>query len=57
MRMVVCMLPEMSTALVNSRRIEIDTTFKAVAGWKEFEIVSWDANANRCAWSLNLSAL
>lgn len=47
-RLVICMTTEMSLYLVEAKRISIDTSFKRVRGWYEFEIECWDNNNMRC---------
>lgn len=41
-RLVICMTSRMSSYLVQSKRMSIDTSFKRVRGWQEFEIECWD---------------
>ncbi|KZV86821.1 hypothetical protein EXIGLDRAFT_774231 [Exidia glandulosa HHB12029] len=43
---VICMFPAQSVTLQRARRITIDTAFKRVKGWYEFEIEAWDDSAN-----------
>ena len=38
----------MSSLLVQAKRISIDTSFKHVHGWQEFEIEGWDTSHQRC---------
>ncbi|KAF8547224.1 hypothetical protein OG21DRAFT_1425240 [Imleria badia] len=40
--LVICMSPQMSNHLMHATRISLDTSFKCVAQWQEFEIQSWD---------------
>ncbi|KAL6304684.1 hypothetical protein BKA93DRAFT_732739 [Sparassis latifolia] len=42
LRIVVCMFPEMSSLLMDSKRPSIDTSFRRVSGWEEFEIQTWN---------------
>ncbi|KAG2745354.1 hypothetical protein P692DRAFT_201720309 [Suillus brevipes Sb2] len=42
LRLVICMTSRMSQHLLSSKRLSIDTSFKRVRGWQEFEIESWD---------------
>jgi len=39
--LIVCMFPAMRTLLLKTRRPSIDTSFKRVHGWQEFEIEAW----------------
>jgi hypothetical protein len=48
LRLVVCMTSRMSQHLLSSKRLSIDTSFKRVRGWQEFEIESWDDDHMRC---------
>ncbi|KAG1865181.1 hypothetical protein C8R48DRAFT_672460 [Suillus tomentosus] len=41
-RLVICMTSRMSQHLLSSKHLSIDTSFKCVQGWQEFEIESWD---------------
>jgi hypothetical protein len=47
-RLVICMTARMSSLLVQAKRIFIDTSFKRVRGWQEFEIEGWDNMHQRC---------
>lgn len=47
-RLIVCMSPLMSRHLLLARRVSIDTSFKRLHGWQEFEIEAWDNNHMRC---------
>jgi len=47
-RLVICMTAQMSSLLVDAKRISIDTSFKRVRGWQEFEIEGWDNSHQRC---------
>ena len=40
--LVICMTAQISSLLVEAKRISIDTSFKHVHGWQEFEIEGWD---------------
>lgn len=42
------MTPIMSSYLMNAKRVTIDTSFKRVHDWEEFEIEVWHDNAHRC---------
>ncbi|KAF7969562.1 hypothetical protein HWV62_26919 [Athelia sp. TMB] len=44
---VICMLRAMSLQLMTARRLSIDTSFKRLHGWEEFEIETWDSNSKR----------
>ncbi|KAG1760684.1 hypothetical protein EV702DRAFT_1053394 [Suillus placidus] len=46
-RLVVCMSPLMSCHLLLAHRVSIDTSFKRLHGWQEFEIEAWDNNHMR----------
>ncbi|KIJ08971.1 hypothetical protein PAXINDRAFT_88132, partial [Paxillus involutus ATCC 200175] len=41
-RLIICMSPAMSRRLMLATRISIDTSFKRIHGWQEFEIEAWD---------------
>ncbi|KAF9231054.1 hypothetical protein BU15DRAFT_29339, partial [Melanogaster broomeanus] len=41
-RLIVCMSPTMSLRLTQATRISIDTSFKRIHGWQEFEVEAWD---------------
>lgn len=47
-KMVICMFPSQSKILLNAKRITIDTAFKRVKGWYEFEIEAWDDSSSSC---------
>ncbi|KAG2110340.1 uncharacterized protein F5147DRAFT_772592 [Suillus discolor] len=42
-KLVVCMTSQMSSHLIQAKRLSIDTSFKRAQGWQEFEIESWDS--------------
>ncbi|KAG1799560.1 hypothetical protein EV424DRAFT_1545973 [Suillus variegatus] len=42
LRLVICMTKRMSWRLMQAKRLSIDTSFKRVHGWQEFEFESWD---------------
>jgi len=44
-RLILCLLPEMSRRLVKAKYLTIDTAFKRVSGWQEFEMEFWDVDA------------
>ncbi|KAF5382081.1 hypothetical protein D9615_004312 [Tricholomella constricta] len=46
-RLVICMSPAMSCRLLKCKRPTIDTSFKRLHGWQEFEIETWDAERMR----------
>ncbi|EJD42614.1 hypothetical protein AURDEDRAFT_168425 [Auricularia subglabra TFB-10046 SS5] len=41
-KMVICMLPEQSRRLLETKRVEVDISFKRVTSWYEYEMVTWD---------------
>ena len=45
---MICMSPMMSQQLMHSVRFSIDTSFKRLHGWEEFEIETWDNEHLRC---------
>ncbi|KAF8833986.1 hypothetical protein BDN67DRAFT_915867, partial [Paxillus ammoniavirescens] len=45
--LIICMTAWMSSHLIQSKRVSIDTSFKRVCGWQEFEIECWDNNHMR----------
>jgi hypothetical protein len=47
-KLIICMSSRMSAHLLQSKRLSIDTSFKRVQGWQEFEIESWDGDHMRC---------
>ena len=47
-RLVACMLPVMSELLVSTKHISIDTSFKRLHNWQEFEVEAWFSKYNRC---------
>lgn len=50
-RLIICMSRAMSTWLMQSKFLSIDTSFKRVHHkWQEFEIESWDENHMRCLY-------
>ncbi|KAG6374675.1 hypothetical protein JVT61DRAFT_4044 [Boletus reticuloceps] len=40
--LVICMSPSMAFRLLTTFRLSIDTSFKRLHGWEEFEIEAWD---------------
>ena len=50
--MVICMTAPMSSHLMHTRWLTINTSFKWVWGWQEFEIESWDIDHMRCKYCL-----
>ncbi|KAF4600363.1 hypothetical protein EYR38_004988 [Pleurotus pulmonarius] len=42
LHLVICMTPAMSRHLTQSKRLTIDTSFKRLHGYQEFEIETWD---------------
>lgn len=55
--LVVCMLPAMSQKLMSAKRLSIDTSFKRLHGWEEFEIETWDSDTKRCKFSRSVVVL
>lgn len=51
--LVICMLPSMSRQLMHAIRLSIDTSFKRLHGWEEFEIETWDADTKRCKFNIH----
>lgn len=47
-QLVICMTNAMSLCLLRSKRLSIDTSFKRLHGWEEFEIETWDVDGMRC---------
>ncbi|KZP27764.1 hypothetical protein FIBSPDRAFT_730391 [Athelia psychrophila] len=45
--LVVCILMSMSVQLMRAKRLSIDTSFKRLHGWEEFEIETWDADSKQ----------
>ncbi|KIJ37989.1 hypothetical protein M422DRAFT_259375 [Sphaerobolus stellatus SS14] len=45
--LIICMFPGMSALLLETKRISIDTSFKRVHKWQEFEIEAWFSQYNR----------
>ncbi|KIK44261.1 hypothetical protein CY34DRAFT_80290 [Suillus luteus UH-Slu-Lm8-n1] len=46
-RLVICMTTSMALRLLGAKRISIDTSFKRLHGWQEFEIEAWDSEHMR----------
>ncbi|KAH7903935.1 hypothetical protein BJ138DRAFT_1019827 [Hygrophoropsis aurantiaca] len=46
-KLVICMSNSMSKHLQLSKRLSIDTSFKRLHGWQEFEIETWDLDHSR----------
>ncbi|KAG2116152.1 hypothetical protein DEU56DRAFT_748432 [Suillus clintonianus] len=46
-RLVICMTTSMAQRLLGAKRISIDTSFKRLHGWQEFEIEAWDSEHMR----------
>lgn len=53
--LVICMSPPMAFRLLMASRISIDTSFKRLHGWEEFEIEAWDNDHMRCKTFIYLS--
>ena len=47
-RLVICMYEAMSALLLETKRPTIDTSFKRLHKWLEFEIESWFPSYDRC---------
>ncbi|KAJ7256624.1 hypothetical protein C8J57DRAFT_982448, partial [Mycena rebaudengoi] len=46
--LIICMLRSMSTLLMRSKHLSLDTAFKRLAGkWEEFEMETWEQNQMR----------
>lgn len=45
---IICMFHEMSRLLLQAKRPTIDTSFKRIKGWQEFEIEAWFSEYGRC---------
>jgi len=45
---IICMFPAMSMLLLKTRHPSIDTSFKRVHGWQEFEIEAWFQDTAHC---------
>ncbi|KAG1746028.1 uncharacterized protein EDB91DRAFT_1080250 [Suillus paluster] len=45
--LVICMTSNMSHRLLGAKRISIDTSFKCLHDWQEFEIEAWDSEHMR----------
>jgi len=41
-QLVICMTTQMSSLLMEAKRISINMLFKCVCGWQEFEIEGWN---------------
>jgi hypothetical protein len=48
LHLVICMTQQMSWRLMQAKRLSIDTSFKRVHGWQEFEFESWDIAHMKC---------
>jgi len=46
-RLVICMTPAMSHQLIAALFISIDTSFKRIKAWQEFEMETWDPNRKK----------
>ena len=49
-RLIVCFSPFMLTQLMHAKRLSIDTSFKRVHRWQEFEMEAWDNERMRCRY-------
>lgn len=54
---VICMTEEGSRRLLNAQYLQIDTSFKRIVGFYEFEVACVDRNANTSELSLHSSGL
>ncbi len=45
-RIVICMTPQRSHHLLHATDVQSDIAFKRVAGYKEFELVSYDPHSH-----------
>ena len=45
---IICMFKAMSELLLQTKRPSIDTSFKRIHGWQEFEIEAWFPAYSRC---------
>ena len=52
-QLVICMTSRMSSLLIQAKRISINTSFKRVRGWQEFEIEGWDNTHQQCKFSFS----
>ena len=52
-RLVICMFKSMSTLLMDTKRPSIDTSFKRLHMWQEFEIEAWFPQYFRCMLLFN----
>lgn len=48
--LIICMTPVMSFWLIQAVRFSIDTSFKRLHSWQEFEIESWSHQHMRCKY-------
>jgi len=55
LNLIICMTPAMSLWLLQAMQFSIDTSFKHVHGWQEFEIESWDHQHMQCTCGISLS--
>lgn len=54
LQLVICMTKRMSWRLMQAKRLSIDTSFKRVHGWQEFEFESWDVAHMKCKFNTKL---
>ena len=52
--LVICMLRAMSRHLMQAKRVSIDTSFRQLHDWEEFEIESWESDSKRCKGEVHL---
>jgi len=55
-RVVICMYKAMSELLLETKQLSIDTSFKRLHKWQEFEIEAWFPGYGRCFLFLFLEA-
>ncbi|KAG2741734.1 hypothetical protein P692DRAFT_201652917, partial [Suillus brevipes Sb2] len=53
--LVICMTTSMALRLLGAKRISIDTSFKCLHGWQEFEIEAWDSEHMQCKSFMQIS--
>jgi len=53
-RIIICMFKTMSELLLDTKRVSIDTSFKRIHKWQEFEIEAWITKYSKCKCSHQL---
>jgi len=53
-RLVICMYKAMSELLLDTKRPSIDTSFKRLHQWQEFEIEAWFPQYQRCEYIFSI---